>query len=74
MLEETNRLSALVESLLVITRADSGQTKIIKERIFIMDLVREAASLLEVLAEEKKQNLSIDGDESAEGDMGSIRR
>jgi heavy metal sensor kinase len=76
MLEETNRLSALVESLLVIARADSGQTKIIKERILIMDLVREAASLLEVLAEEKKQNLSIDGDESAEvqGDRSLLRR
>jgi heavy metal sensor kinase len=76
MLEETNRLSALIESLLVIARADSGQMKIIKERILIMDLVRESSSLLEVLAEEKKQNLSIDGDESAEvqGDRSLLRR
>ncbi len=76
MLEETGRLSALVESLLVIARADSGQTEIRRENIFVMQLVREAASLLDVLAEEKGQNLSLDGDEFAEvqGDRVMLRR
>jgi signal transduction histidine kinase len=63
-------------SLLVIARADSGQTEIKFESILVMPLVREAVSLLDVLAEEKGQNLSLSGDESAEvqGDRVLLRR
>jgi heavy metal sensor kinase len=76
MLEETGRLSSLVESLLVIARADSGQAEIRCESVLMMQLAREAVSLLEVLAEEKGQNLSLDGDEFAEvrGDRVLLRR
>lgn len=64
MLEETERLSRLVENLLTISRADSGQIRLQLSTVSLMPLVQEAASLLDVLAEETEQALSIDGDES----------
>lgn len=64
MLEETERLSSLVENLLTISRADSGQIRLQQTTAALMPLVQEAASLLDVLAEEKEQALSIDGDDS----------
>jgi heavy metal sensor kinase len=64
MLEETGRLSRLVESLLSISRADSGQIRLEQATIALLPLVREASSLLDVLAEEKGQTVSLDGDES----------
>jgi len=64
MLEETERLSRLVESLLTISRADSGQIRLKQTTIALLPLVREASSLLDVLAEEKRQTMSLEGDES----------
>jgi heavy metal sensor kinase len=77
MLEETGRLSSLVDSLLIIARADSGQVEIRHESVPIIQSVREAVSLLEVLAEEKGQNLMIiESDDSAHvlGDPGLLHR
>jgi heavy metal sensor kinase len=65
MLEEAGRLTRLVESLLAISRADSGQIQLARTRITVLPFVREVGSLLEVLAEEKRQRVSIEGDESA---------
>jgi heavy metal sensor kinase len=64
MLEETERLSRLVENLLTISRADSGQIRLKQSTIALMPLVQGASSLLDVLAEERRQTLSIDGDDS----------
>jgi heavy metal sensor kinase len=64
MLEETERLSRLVENLLTISRADSGQIRLKQSTVALMPLVQGASSLLDVLAEEKGQTLSIDGDHS----------
>ena len=64
MLEETERLSRLVENLLTISRADSGQIRLQQATLALAPLVHEASSLLDVLAEEKGQSLSIDGDDS----------
>lgn len=64
MLEETERLSRLVESLLTISRADSGQIRLEQTTVALMPLVREASFLLDVLAEERGQAVSIDGDDS----------
>jgi heavy metal sensor kinase len=64
MLEETERLSRLVENLLTISRADSGQIRLERTTVALMPLVQEASSLLDVLAEERGQTLSIDGDSS----------
>jgi heavy metal sensor kinase len=64
MLEEAGRLSRLVESLLAISRADSGQLRLEQATISLLPLVQEASFLLDVLAEEKGQTLSLDGDDS----------
>ncbi|MBN9615411.1 MAG: hypothetical protein BGO25_03400 [Acidobacteriales bacterium 59-55] len=64
MLEETSRLTKLVDSLLTMSRADAGrvQPHLTETRLF--DLATESANLLEVLAEEKQQTLRVEGDET----------
>lgn len=62
MLEEAEHLGRLVENLLTISRADSGQIRLRKTAFDLTPLVREASSLLEVLAEEKGQSVSVEGD------------
>lgn len=63
MLEEVNRLTALVENLLTISRADSGRIQLHPTVFSAMDLARESAALVEVLVEEKHQQLTVVGDE-----------
>ena len=65
MLEEAGRLSHLVESLLTIARADAGQIQLAPTAIPALPLVREVGALLEVVIEERAQNISIEGNESA---------
>lgn len=65
MLEEAGRLTRLVESLLTIARADAGQIQLARTRIVVLPFVQEVSSLLEVLAEEKGQQLVIEGSETA---------
>jgi heavy metal sensor kinase len=64
MLEETSRQTKLVDSLLTMSRADSGRVQLHLVETGLLGLVREAASLLEVLAEEKEQKLLVEGDET----------
>jgi heavy metal sensor kinase len=66
MLEESGRLGRLVDSLLTIARADSGQIQISRKSIPLAPFVCDAMSLLEVLAEEKGQRLLFDGDADAQ--------
>ena len=66
MLEEAGRLSHLVDSLLTIARAESGQIQLERTTISVLPFVRDTVSVLDVLAEEKGQNLSIEGDETAQ--------
>lgn len=61
MLEETNRLTRLVESLLTISRADAGHIQLQRTPVPLLDLVGESASLLEILAEEKGVRLTVEG-------------
>jgi signal transduction histidine kinase len=63
MLEETNRLTRLVDSLLTMSRADAGRVQLHLAETDLVDLARESANLLEVLAEEKEQTLRIEGNE-----------
>jgi len=65
MLEEVNRLTALVDSLLTISRADSGRIQIHPTAFSAMDLARESTALFEVLVEEKQQRITVEGDEAA---------
>lgn len=64
MVEEVNNLTGLVDSLLMLSRADAGQIPIRPTLFPLMGLVRETVSLLEVLIEEKKLALTVAGDES----------
>jgi heavy metal sensor kinase len=65
MLEEVNRLTNLLDSLLTLSRADAGQLPMRLSVFPVMELVRDAAGLLEVLIEEKKLSFTLAGDESA---------
>jgi heavy metal sensor kinase len=64
MLEETNRLTQLVDSLLAMARADSGRVQLHRVEVNLFDLAEETVRLLEVLAEEKQQSILIDGERS----------
>ena len=64
MLEEVDRLTRLVESLLTISRADAGHIQLQKSPVALLDLAQESAALLEVLAEEKDQTIVVDGEPS----------
>jgi heavy metal sensor kinase len=64
MLEETNRLTRLVDSLLTMSRADGGRVQLHLAETDLVDLAEESASLLEVLAEEKEQTVRIEGNQA----------
>jgi heavy metal sensor kinase len=64
MLEETNHLTKLVDSLLTMSRADAGQIHVHRSAVNLLDLARESAGLLEILAEEKGQTIDVQGDPS----------
>lgn len=59
MLEELDRLTRLVDDLLTLARADSGQMVARKERVDLSSLARDVAESMRPLAEEKGQTLSI---------------
>ena len=60
MLEEVERLTHLVDSLLVLTRADSDVARPAREVVELAALAGSVADHLRVLAEEKRQSLSVD--------------
>jgi heavy metal sensor kinase len=60
MLEEADRLTRLVDTLLVLSRADADAISLRLERIDVRALTDEITAQLEVLAEEKRQVLSIE--------------
>lgn len=59
MLEEVDRLTRLVESLLQLTRADAGRATLKPEALDLAQLARETADHLRVLAEEKSQTIRL---------------
>jgi heavy metal sensor kinase len=65
MLEEVNRLTNLLDGLLMLSRADSGQLSMRLSVFSVMNLAQDAASLLEVLIDEKKLAFTREGDEHA---------
>ena len=62
MLEETDRLTRLVDTLLTLSRADAGHVRVQRSDISLLGLAQEASSLVEVLAEEKRQRISLEGE------------
>lgn len=63
MLEEADRLARLVDTLLVLTRADSHRVDLHRERLDLAAFAREIVALLEVLAEERSQSITIEGEQ-----------
>lgn len=64
MLEETNRLTRLVDNLLTMARADAGRIQVHRTSVNLFDLANESCALIEVLADEKQQTLHTEGDQS----------
>jgi heavy metal sensor kinase len=60
MLEEADRLANLVDRLLILSRADTGQAKLSVDTIDICELAEEVAAQLDVLAEEKQQSITVE--------------
>ncbi len=59
MLEEVDRLTRLVESLLTLTRADSGKIQLASEVLDLGALAGNVVDQLRVLADEKQQDLQL---------------
>jgi heavy metal sensor kinase len=59
MLEEVDRLTRLVESLLILTRADSGKVQLAPEVLDLGGLAAHTVDQLRVLADEKQQELTL---------------
>ena len=70
MLEEADRLTHLVDSLLFLSRADSAKTPVNGESVRLLELAREVAAHLSVLAEDRNQSIVVNGssDADAHGD------
>jgi heavy metal sensor kinase len=60
MLEEVDRLTRLVENLLLLTRADAGRIPLTPATVNLSELVTSVADSLRVLAEEKDQAWIVD--------------
>jgi heavy metal sensor kinase len=60
MLEEVDRLSLLVDRLLTLSRADSGESVLSRDRVDLRELAEEVSTQLGVLAEEKQQSLTVE--------------
>jgi signal transduction histidine kinase len=73
---ESRRLGSIVESLLVLARADAGERQIEKERIFLDDIAIDAAGAAQVVARQKNIEIRVDEFEEApiEGDSSLIRQ
>ena len=76
MLEEVERLTALVESLLTLTRVDSQRLQATREVVDLGAIAVNAMEHLRVLAEEKNQTLRLeyDGPVEVECDPALVRQ
>src|SRR5947207_1665976 len=59
MLEEVDRLSSLVDTLLRLSYGDAGTVRLSREPIDLGQLARDVASSLGILAEERRQRLDV---------------
>ena len=57
--QESTRLSKLVEDLLMLARADAGERKIERRRVFLDDVTLDAAEAARVIAERKSVRLEV---------------
>jgi len=75
-LEETNRMSRIVESLLAISRLDAGEVKMDKTRLDLGELAASTADEMRLLAEERSICLRTRADASVqvEGDRTRLQQ
>jgi heavy metal sensor kinase len=75
MLEEVTRLSSMIDTLLTIAQAESGEIKLKRTEFSLAGLVNETVSIVGILAEEKTQTIVLDGDADlqVEADRGFLR-
>jgi signal transduction histidine kinase len=73
---EARRLGGIVDSLLVLARADSGERQIERERFFLDDVAIDAASASRVVARQKGVEVTVEEFEEAPvvGDPALIRQ
>ena len=76
MLEEVDRLTRLVDTLLALSRADAGQVRLAHEPIDLSALASNVVQHLNDLAEEKGQRLTVEtgGPVEARGDWLVLRQ
>jgi heavy metal sensor kinase len=76
MLEEADRLTRLVDSLMTLSRADSGAISVQRQAVELNLLAADVIDCMQVLAEEKGQELSLDAREPvvAEVDPAILRQ
>jgi heavy metal sensor kinase len=76
MLEEANRLTRLVESLLTISRMDAGQISFERTSLNAFQVLHDCVGMLEVLAEDKSQalNMSCTGDGTIPANESMLRQ
>ncbi len=65
-LEETQRLSKIVASLLAISRLEAGEARVQPVRLDFAELARTTTDQMKLLAEEKRISLTSDGSEPVE--------
>jgi heavy metal sensor kinase len=75
MLEETERLTHLVDNLLILARGDSGKAELMPTSVDLSPLIHEIVEELRILAEDKDQTLStsIQKDIAVKVDKETIR-
>src|SRR5687768_4363021 len=66
MLEEADRLASLVDRLLTLSRAETGQAPLSRERVDLRELAEDVAGHLGVLAEEKRQTIVVEAADAPE--------
>jgi heavy metal sensor kinase len=60
MLEEVDRLTNLVDTLLRLSRGDAGTVRLSRESVDLGQLTRDVVASLGILAEERAQELTVD--------------
>lgn len=75
-LEETDRLSKIVEKLLAISRLDAGEALMTRERFDLAELVTSTADQMRLLAEDKQIALkcAATGRVEVDGDRGRLKQ
>jgi signal transduction histidine kinase len=73
---EARRLGGIVDSLLVLARADAGERQLERERLFLDDIAIDAAGAAQIIARQKGVDVAVDEFEEAAvvGDAALIRQ